>query len=274
MTSRARIAFPYQVGKELRCNPNFETRIHVDAPPHCSDLEVDWQTTPTSRTIIRNLAEPLNRLGATDSQLVTLIVMGDRRVVLQPGNSGRTPRQDEPMEVGRMPPRVDSRSVSREPPARSQGARPKVPPVESRKASPKPRPSSTNGVPPKPPASKLPGFTTAHQMTPTDVALKAIERFWKSLDAHQQVVLQLRILAPKPVTLEEIGQQRHLSRERIRQIQRDVEHRLRRAFNETEGVTSWMSPVAATLRRQIGPVVAEDELGVLIEKHFSRRTVV
>jgi len=87
-------------------------------------------------------------------------------------------------------------------------------------------------------------------------------RLGRTLEAaseRQRTVIQTRMIQTPPATLEEVGLQLGVSRERIRQIQATLESRIEAALGEELRV------IAATLKDQLDPLLPEDNLETLIE---------
>ena len=99
--------------------------------------------------------------------------------------------------------------------------------------------------------------------------LAGLGELWESMTPLEQLVLTDRMLASDPPSLQEIGSRVSLSRERIRQIQRSLESRLSQLRDVEGGDPYWMGLMAATIRHQIGPVVAENELEKRVLGAFS-----
>ena len=59
-----------------------------------------------------------------------------------------------------------------------------------------------------------------------------VMEFGRGLDERETVILEERILADEPKTLQEIGDQFGLTRERVRQIEKKLIERLRRYLEE------------------------------------------
>jgi RNA polymerase sigma-32 factor len=60
-----------------------------------------------------------------------------------------------------------------------------------------------------------------------DILRSKVNEFRKFLDAKELDILDMRLLAEKPMTLHELGERHHVSRERIRQIETRLINRLR-----------------------------------------------
>ena len=100
-------------------------------------------------------------------------------------------------------------------------------------------------------------------------AVSAVTEFWEALSPIQRLILKERVLAPAPLSLEEIGQKTNLSRERIRQMQKPLEARLRQSRDADGDVGYWVGLVGATIRHHVGPIVTERDLGERITQAFS-----
>lgn len=84
--------------------------------------------------------------------------------------------------------------------------------------------------------------------------LDALRTFQEALSPTEQLILDQRILTADPQTLDELGRQVGVSRERVRQLQQ----RLSKTIHSVIG--PWLEVIVALLRQQLGPVVAEEEL--------------
>lgn len=91
----------------------------------------------------------------------------------------------------------------------------------------------------------------------TGLASRAFERLSKRLEelsVPERAIVEQRLLRVPPKTLEEVGSQVGLTRERIRQIQHRLEQKVQTALGKP------MSVLAATLKEPCGSLVAENEL--------------
>ena len=82
-------------------------------------------------------------------------------------------------------------------------------------------------------------------------------RLGRTLEAaseRQRTVIQRRLIQTPPATLEEIGLQLGVSRERVRQIQATLETKIEAALGEELRV------IAATIKDQLGPMIPGDDL--------------
>ena len=100
-------------------------------------------------------------------------------------------------------------------------------------------------------------------------AVSAVTEFWEALSPIERLILKERLLAPEPLSLKEIGQKTNLSRERIRQIQKPLEARLRQSRDADGDVGYWVGLVGATIRHHVGPIVTERDLEERITRAFS-----
>ena len=98
-------------------------------------------------------------------------------------------------------------------------------------------------------------------------AVSAVTEFWEALSPIERLILEERVLAPEPLSLEEIGQKTNLSRERIRQIQKPLEARLRQCRYDGD-VRYWVSFVGAKIRHHVGPIATEKDLEERIARAF------
>jgi RNA polymerase sigma-32 factor len=62
------------------------------------------------------------------------------------------------------------------------------------------------------------------------IVRKNLKKFRRRLDARERDILDLRLLAEKPLTLQELGDFHGISRERIRQLEKRLMKRLRKFF--------------------------------------------
>ena len=99
--------------------------------------------------------------------------------------------------------------------------------------------------------------------------LAGLGELWESMTPLEQLVLTDRMLTSEPLSLQEIGSRVGLSRERIRQIQISLESRLRQLRDVEGDDPYWMGLIAATIRHQIGPVVAESDMENRVSRAFS-----
>ena len=426
----SRVAFPRQVARALGCRPQTKTLVAVDLPPECEHLSVEWQTAPTDRAIIANLAEPLRRLRVANRQLVNLVITGSSRVELRParGSKPPTPWGSPPtpilpdwhlkalsavpvphglralleadasetelrvvsdlggfwesrtkrldieacrvllrfVERQRWPPRdhvvvsseadlvrllecplrrrarncissaVAGRRLDPDRPvtvgwllslhnfgfrsllevmsvaeaAGDSGFLAARPPTEPDQAATSPEPSQSPDPSLAAWSSAIPSlgrlltasaeFYGARTLTDaltcdlgriiselhmedslngllirdladgrtfTEEAVSAVTEFWEALSPTQRVILIERVLAPEPQSLEEIGRKTSLSRERIRQIQKPLEARLRQCRHDGD-IRYWVSFVGAKIRHHVGPIATEKDLEERIARAF------
>ena len=80
------------------------------------------------------------------------------------------------------------------------------------------------------------------------------QRESESLSPVERLILEQRLLAPQPRTLEEVGRGANLTRERIRQLERP----LSRTIESTVGRR--MEVIASLIREKLNPVVTESDL--------------
>ena len=90
--------------------------------------------------------------------------------------------------------------------------------------------------------------------------IKSLTELWESLTPLDKAILQQRVLAPEPQTLEELGQRAGLTRERIRQIENIVKSRLNHPSASGAAVLCWASTLGVLLRSQLGPITGKDTL--------------
>jgi len=70
-----------------------------------------------------------------------------------------------------------------------------------------------------------------------DVVAERLSEFARGLSDKESYILQKRLLTDEPETLQEIGEQFGVSRERIRQIESSLKKRLKRSLRDIEGIT-------------------------------------
>lgn len=99
----------------------------------------------------------------------------------------------------------------------------------------------------------------------TDELLSRIAALQENMSAAERLILEQRVLASSRVTLEELGQQLGVTRERVRQIQ----HRLTVTIDTTIG--SQLRVITALVRQQLGPVIDADHLDDRIAELFADR---
>ncbi|MCY3961528.1 MAG: hypothetical protein OXG34_07660 [bacterium] len=98
--------------------------------------------------------------------------------------------------------------------------------------------------------------------------LKAFTKFRESLKPLERSILEKRLLAAKPLTLEELGKEANLTRERIRQIEKMVESRLNHPSITGPAVKCWIGVLAALVSRQLGPITGPNNLEKRIAATF------
>jgi hypothetical protein len=96
----------------------------------------------------------------------------------------------------------------------------------------------------------------AHHLDAAQLVKSALD----ALDERAQLVLTRRMFADKPQTLDDLGRELHVTRERVRQI----ESKARSAIVELLGQGGVLEHVATTLRNVISPVLALDDLEALL----------
>ena len=84
LQSNRRVAFPPAVGDALGCRLDALRRVSVESPAGCRKLLISREQQEPSRTIIRRLFEPLEKLQAADEQPFDLVVTGPNCVMLRP----------------------------------------------------------------------------------------------------------------------------------------------------------------------------------------------
>lgn len=96
----------------------------------------------------------------------------------------------------------------------------------------------------------------------------SLSDLWESLDPLDKAILQQRLLASEPQTLERLGQAAGLTRERIRQIENMVKSRLRHPSASGAAVLCWTAVLGVQLHNQLGPVTDPGELKERIAAAF------
>ena len=99
-------------------------------------------------------------------------------------------------------------------------------------------------------------------------ALAALTEFWESLKPLEQSILEKRLLAAEPLTLEELGMKAGLTRERIRQIEKSVESRLNHPSITGPAINCWMGILAKFVGQELGPITDQDDLEKRIAATF------
>ena len=94
---------------------------------------------------------------------------------------------------------------------------------------------------------------------PATRTLHRLETLVETFSAPERAVVEHRLVCVPPRTLEEVGSQFGVTRERIRQIQRKVEAKVNSALGKP------MLVLAVTLKEQCGRMVAGKELDARIE---------
>ena len=94
---------------------------------------------------------------------------------------------------------------------------------------------------------------------PATRTLHRLETLVETFSASERAVVEHRLVCVPPRTLEQVGSQFGVTRERIRQIQRSVEAKVKAALGKP------MLVLAVTLKEQCGPMVAGNELDARIE---------
>ena len=89
LQANRRIAFPKEVAAHLGCKPGGLTRVAVENPVGCRKLKVCLEQGNPPRTVVLNIAEPLMGIGASHEQSVDLVVTGLRRVALRRSGASR-----------------------------------------------------------------------------------------------------------------------------------------------------------------------------------------
>lgn len=97
----------------------------------------------------------------------------------------------------------------------------------------------------------------------TEELLSRIAAFHETMSEAERLILEQRLLSPAPQTLEQLGQELRITRERVRQIQQ----RLTRTIDTEIG--PHLRVIAALIRQQLGPVINADDLDDRVAALFS-----
>jgi len=65
-----------------------------------------------------------------------------------------------------------------------------------------------------------------------DLLIKSLREFRKTLSGKEADIFDNRIMAEKPLTLQDLGDKYHISRERIRQLQEKITHQIKKWLKE------------------------------------------
>lgn len=90
--------------------------------------------------------------------------------------------------------------------------------------------------------------------------LDSLQKFLAFLTPVERHVFDSRVAARDPLTLEEVGQQVSLTRERIRQIQKIVVSKWLHPSTDGCDTGWWLGAIAITLHQQLGPVPAVSDV--------------
>ncbi|MCY3669005.1 MAG: hypothetical protein OXH81_25370 [Gemmatimonadetes bacterium] len=96
--------------------------------------------------------------------------------------------------------------------------------------------------------------------------LLAIEVFWDSLSPREQLIFEHRLAEPNARTLDSLGAELRLTRERVRQLQKLIEGKWGHPELEARW---WLRAIAATIRNDLGPVVSKQLLHERLSRAFS-----
>lgn len=102
-------------------------------------------------------------------------------------------------------------------------------------------------------------------------SLSALNELWEPLSSVERSILERRVLAASPLTLEELGHAANLTRERIRQIEKSVESRLNHSSITGPAVKCWIGMLAVLLRQELGPITTQHELEERVSATFPGR---
>ena len=100
-------------------------------------------------------------------------------------------------------------------------------------------------------------------------AIRTLRDFWDRQSPAARSVIEQRILAHKPATLRAIASESSVTRERIRQIQKKVEHTL----NASNGTGPKIAVIANLMRPGLDAIATESELERQIKTVFPSPTI-
>jgi hypothetical protein len=103
---------------------------------------------------------------------------------------------------------------------------------------------------------------------PADETVAAIGELWEHLTSREQAILGERIIAPEPLSLEQIAARFGVTRERIRQQEKRLQGALRSSGGLAASVTQCVRRVAAVVRSGLAPVIAVDDLEHTVRETF------
>lgn len=106
-------------------------------------------------------------------------------------------------------------------------------------------------------------ITNGHRIS--DDICQELESLLESMSPTEHLIIESRLIATQPISLEELGQRVGVTRERVRQIQR----KLQRAIEKTIGTET--DKVAALLAKRMGPIISETEFNHRVMNVFDSR---
>lgn len=98
----------------------------------------------------------------------------------------------------------------------------------------------------------------------SDNICQELESMLESMSPTEHLIIENRLVATKPMSLEELGQRVGVSRERVRQIQR----KLQRMIEKTIGTE--MDKIADLSVKKMGPIISETEFNHLVTSIFDK----
>ncbi|WP_419919074.1 sigma factor-like helix-turn-helix DNA-binding protein [Candidatus Poriferisocius sp.] len=122
---------------------------------------------------------------------------------------------------------------------------------------------------------RLEEITISDLVGELSISKKIIEAFrvtLKSLDSRDSIILKKRILCSEPLTLEEVGEEANVTRERIRQLETQVKSRLNHPSETGAAINCWISILTEDLRIQLGPIASRVEFEKYISATFPIET--
>lgn len=108
-------------------------------------------------------------------------------------------------------------------------------------------------------------ITNGHRIS--DDICQELESLLESMSPTEHLIIESRLIATKPIPLEELGQRVGVTRERVRQVQR----KLQRAIEKAIGTE--MDKIATLLVKRMGPIISETEFNHLVLNVFDSRNL-
>lgn len=103
---------------------------------------------------------------------------------------------------------------------------------------------------------------------PTQETVAAIDDLWDRLTPREQAILIERLLAPEPLTLEKIAARFGITRERIRQMEKQLKREFRSPDGRAADVSRCVGRVAALVRADLPPVIPVGEFERVLHETF------